>query len=185
LHNPDNSNYLFTTNIGDAVSKGIEAYVSFSLMRFCHQAKNMDVRIFNSLSYYHARYKKGTINKSGENVSLKNNRVEGVPEWINRSGIEWQYKMISTMIECSYVGKNFSDVNNTIFNPTGVRGVVPAYHVWDWTVNWNFLHRVCLSVALNNLANAKYFTRRINMYPGPGILPADGRTFACSFGLKL
>jgi Fe(3+) dicitrate transport protein len=34
-------------------------------------------------------------------------------------------------------------------------------------------------------ANAKYFTRRINMYPGPGILPADGRTFNIGFGLKL
>ena len=97
----------------------------------------------------------------------------------------WQYKLISTMIEYSYVGKSFSDANNTIFNPTGATGVVPAYHVWDWTINWNFMHRYRLSGAINNLANAKYFTRRINMYPGPGILPADGRTFILSFGLTL
>jgi len=33
-----------------------------------------------------------------------------------------------------------------------------------------------LSGGLNNIADARYYTRRINMYPGPGILPADGRT---------
>ena len=35
------------------------------------------------------------------------------------------------------------------------------------------------------LGSEKYFTRRINKYPGPGILPADGRFFYASVGIKL
>ncbi len=32
-----------------------------------------------------------------------------------------------------------------------------------------------LSFGVNNLANARYFTKRTGEYPGPGILPDMGR----------
>ncbi|MDP4132211.1 MAG: hypothetical protein Q8939_18795 [Bacteroidota bacterium] len=38
---------------------------------------------------------------------------------------------------------------------------------------------------VNDQANAKYFIRRITMYPGPWILQADGRSFYVSLGVKL
>ncbi|HEY4150285.1 MAG TPA: hypothetical protein VGM41_15205, partial [Chitinophagaceae bacterium] len=60
-----------------------------------------------------------------------------------------------------------------------------AYHVWDASADWSFLQHYRLSAGVNNLGNARYFTRRINMYPGPGILPADGRTFYVSLALKM
>ena len=72
-----------------------------------------------------------------------------------------------------------------MFHATGATGVVPAYHVWDWSADWSFLTHYHVSAGVNNLADAHYFTRRINMYPGPGILPADGRSFYVSIGLKL
>lgn len=31
-------------------------------------------------------------------------------------------------------------------------------------------------MGVNNLADAVYFTRRAGGYPGPGAMPADGRT---------
>jgi len=34
-----------------------------------------------------------------------------------------------------------------------------------------------LYTGVNNLANRKYFTRRADGYPGPGIIPADRRGF--------
>ncbi len=37
---------------------------------------------------------------------------------------------------------------------------------------------------INNLTDERYFTRRAGGYPGPGILPADGRTFYVSAGIK-
>lgn len=189
LKNQNNTNYLFTTNIGDAVTKGIEAYVSVSfaklLVPFYSENQFYKFHLFNSFSYNHARYINGQLNRAGVNIDLKNKFVEGVPEWTNRTGLVWQLKTFITLVEFTYVSKSFSDANNTVFNPTGATGIVPAYQVWDWNFNWKFLKHYYLAGGVNNLANKKYFTRRINMYPGPGILPADGRTFYFSIGAKL
>lgn len=180
------TSYLLTTNIGNAVSKGGEAYaeISFGKM-FYGRYPVFDVRLFNSFSYTHARYTSGQLNNNGVNKGLTGNRVEGVPDYINRAGINILYKQFSTFFQWSYVGKSFTDANNTVFSPNGSVGVVPDYHLLDWSASWHFLKSYHLSAGINNLANKAYFTRRITMYPGPGILPADGRTFYVSLGLKL
>ena len=41
------------------------------------------------------------------------------------------------------------------------------------------------SGGVNNVFDARYFTRRAGGYPGPGILPADGRTWFAGLGLTL
>lgn len=186
LTNPDSTTYLYTTNIGNAGSKGLEAYVEASVWKLLGGSRgNFDLRLFNSLAYTHARYTSGQISVSGKNLDLTGNRVEGTPDWINRAGLQILYKSVSTTFQYSYGSKNFSDASNTLFNATGASGIVPAYQVWDWAFEWHFLKSYHFSAGINNIANAHYFTRRINMYPGPGILPADGRTFYCSLGLKL
>jgi Fe(3+) dicitrate transport protein len=186
LTKPDSSTYLYTTNIGNAVAKGAEAYAEISLAGAgLLTGSRIDIRVFNSLAYDHARYTSGEINNNGHNVSLKGKRVEGTPEWIDRAGLTFQSGALRSTLQYSYVGKGFSDANNTVSNPTGATGIVPAYHVWDWSADWVFLTHYHISAGINNLADARYFTRRINMYPGPGILPADGRTFYVSLGLKL
>lgn len=186
LTNPNNTTYLYTTNIGNAETRGVEAYVEVSLWkRLINDHSPFDIRIFNSLAYNHARYTTGSITNAGHNVSLKGHWIEGTPSWINRSGLIFQSGRIRSTLQYSYVGKSYSDANNTVLNPTGATGIVPAYHVWDGSADWSFLKHYHVSAGINNLANGRYFTRRINMYPGPGILPADGRTFYVSFGLKL
>lgn len=186
LTRPDGSNYLYMTNIGDVLAKGVESYFEASLAGAgVDMGRGIDIRVFNSLSYTHARYSSGQINNNGHNVSLKGNWAEGTPEWIDRAGLIFQSGSLRSTLQYSYVGKNYSDANNTVLNPTGATGVVPAYHVWDWSADWAFLTHYHVSAGINNLADARYFTRRINMYPGPGILPADGRTFYVSLGLKL
>jgi Fe(3+) dicitrate transport protein len=183
--NSSNVNYLYTTNIGNAVAKGVEAYTEVSLLRSFNEGASSDIRLFNSLAYDHARYISGSISQAGVNVSLKGNYAEGTPAWIERAGLSYLSKHISSTLQFSYVSKNFSDANNTTFNPTGASGIVPAYHVFDWAFNYSFLKNYHITANVNNLLNDKYFTRRINMYPGPGILPADGRTFNIGFGIKL
>jgi Fe(3+) dicitrate transport protein len=186
LTKPDGSSYLYTTNIGNAVAKGAEAYAEISLAAAGWDlGKGFDIHIFNSLSYTHARYVSGQINNNGHNLSLKGNWIEGTPEWIDRAGFIFQSGALRSTLQYSYVGKAFSDVNNTVFNPLGATGTVPAYHIWDWSADWAFLTHYHVSAGINNLADSRYFTRRISMYPGPGILPADGRTFYVSLGLKL
>ncbi len=185
LTNPDNSVYLYTTNIGNAISKGVEAYGDLSLSRLFGGGVVSDLRLFSSLSYTRARYVTGTVSISGKNIDLEGHHLENAPEWISRNGLQFFYRHLTTSLQYSYTSGSFSDANNTNINPTGATGVVPSYHVWDWSASWRFARYYHLSAGINNVANARYFTRRINMYPGPGILPADGRSFYVSLGLKL
>ena len=72
----------------------------------------------------------------------------------------------------------YSDADNTTLvndNTNGVQGVIPYYLVFDLSVAYEFINKIKLSLSLNNLTNEAYFTRRASGYPGPGILPAEGR----------
>jgi Fe(3+) dicitrate transport protein len=42
-----------------------------------------------------------------------------------------------------------------------------------------------LKAGINNVLDERYFTRRAGGYPGPGALPADGRSLFISIGAKL
>lgn len=184
--NTGGSTYLLSTNVGNSVSKGAEAYLEFSLLRLLGSTNRVnDLRLFGSIAYDHARYTKGTYNKAGINTSVAGNRVENAPEWINKGGIRFQHAAFSTSLQYSYTSKSYNDAFNTLSSANGVTGVLPAWHVIDWVADYSFSHIYHVSGGVNNLANAKYFNRRITMYPGPGILPADGRTFYISFGVKL
>ncbi|MFD0765689.1 TonB-dependent receptor family protein [Mucilaginibacter lutimaris] len=179
------TNHLYLTTIGDAEAKGIEAYTELSLIRGFNKQARSDLRLFNTLAYTHGRYIGGSINNSGTNVSLKGNKIEGTPDWTNRTGLTYLTGHITSTLLFSYVSKQFSDANNTAFNPTGATGIVPAYKLVDMAFNYRFLKNYYVNFNINNLTNQKYFTRRINMYPGPGILPGDGMTFNVGLGVKL
>ncbi|MEO6452480.1 MAG: TonB-dependent receptor, partial [Ginsengibacter sp.] len=183
---PDGSSYLLTTNIGDALTKGVELYVELSLLKSITQRRTRDdIRIFNSLSYNNARYLDANLNKGGTTINVKNNHVENVPDWMNKAGLTLQHNDFSTTFQYSYTSKSFNDAFNTVSSADGITGIIPAYHLWDWSINYNFSKQFHLSEGINNLTNEKYFNRRITMYPGPGILPADGRTFYISLGVKI
>src|SRR5262249_40627318 len=111
--------------------------------------------------------------------------IENAPEWIVKSGLEIRYKSLSTNFQYSYTSNTYNDAFNTIASADGVTGLIPSYHVWDWSCSWQFLDQYHVSASINNLSDEKYFNRRIKIYPGPGILPADGRTFVVSVGANL
>jgi Fe(3+) dicitrate transport protein len=178
--------HLLTTNVGNAVNKGVEAYIELSLIRlFGGVTRGNDLRVFNSLAYNHARYTSTTINKSGTNVDIKGNALENTPDWINKSGVEFQHRNITSGVQFSYTEKSYNDALNTISSANGVTGVLPCWHVFDWSFDWKFPKGYHFSAGVNNFTDEKYFNRRITMYPGPGILPADGRTFYVSAGIKI
>jgi len=181
----DNSSYLFTTNIGNSVVKGVEAYLNVSLLGNASRSKtNTDLRLFSSLAYTNARYIDVTVASNGQDVSLDGNKVENVPDWLERAGLEFSHKTLATTLQVSYVSDQFSDANNTVFSESGIVGEIPSYTVIDWSFNVGFLSKYHVSGGINNLADARYFSRRIQMYPGPGILPANGRTFYLTLGCK-
>lgn len=181
-----NHPYLFTTNVGDAVSKGVEAYAELSLSKLINNHNiYTDFLVFNSVSYTHARYTRGMIANRGDNVSVVGNHLENTPEIINKTGFEYRLGNFSTNLQYSYTGSNFNDALNTVFSANGITGKIPAYHLWDWSASILFKKYYRFGAGINNFSNEKYFNRRITFYPGPGILPADGRTFYVSLSVKL
>jgi Fe(3+) dicitrate transport protein len=54
----------------------------------------------------------------------------------------------------------------------------------DLTASYKFPKTFNVKAGINNLTDKRYFTRRAGGYPGPGVLPADGRTFFVSVGAK-
>jgi Fe(3+) dicitrate transport protein len=166
------ANHLYLTTIGNAEAKGIEAYTELSLIRGFNPQSGSDLRLFNTLAYTRGRYTSGSINNAGVNVSLAGNKIEGTPDWTNRTGLTYLTSRITSTVLFSYVSKQFSDANNTTFNPTGATGIVPAYKLVDLAFNYGFLKNYHVNFNINNLTDQKYFTRRINMYPAPAFCPA-------------
>lgn len=83
------------------------------------------------------------------------------------------------------MGETFADAaNNQISNTAATTGLIPSYQVQDLSASLKFLKNYNLKAGINNLKNEYYFTRRSGGYPGPGILPADGRIVYISGGVK-
>lgn len=171
---------LYVTNVGNSVSKGFEGYVEFNPVRaFVKNYTSADVIIFGSYSYTDARYK----NHKDGNVDGK--KIENAPQDIFRGGVTAGYKGFLLTGQISYVGETFSDAANTP-KPTAnwQNGLIPSYTVTDLTASYKLPKGFNLKAGINNLTDARYFTRRAGGYPGPGVLPADGRTFFVSVGAR-
>ena len=173
--------YRLITNVGSSTSKGIESYIEFNPVRAFVKNTKADLILFSSYGYTHARY-------SGDHkdANTKGKKVENAPENIFRGGISGGYKSFLLTIQVSHVGETYSDANNTVA-PTanGNTGLIPSYTITDLTASYKFSKGLNLKAGINNLFDERYFTRRAGGYPGPGVLPADGRTFFVSVGAKL
>ncbi len=187
----DGSFYNFRTNVGNSSSKGFEGLIEFSPVKaFSHKINKADVSAFVSYSYTYAQYGNlRVITKNNSNqlveTNLKNKKVENAPENIIRTGITISFNSLSLTGQLSYVDDSYSDANNTI-SPTAnaQNGLIPSYSVIDLTAVYKYSAKLNIKAGINNLGNEKYFTRRAGGYPGPGALPADGRTFFISVGAK-
>ena len=173
--------YRLISNVGNSVSKGFEGYIEFNPLKAFSNFKNGDLIIFGSYGYTNARY-----SSNHKDAATKGKKVENAPENIFRGGITAGYKKILFTTQLSYVDKTFSDANNTAL-PTanGQNGLIPSYIVTDLTGTYKFSKQLNIKAGINNLLDERYFTRRASGYPGPGALPADGRTFFISVGAKL
>jgi Fe(3+) dicitrate transport protein len=167
--------YTLRTNVANSVNKGIETYIEINPVKMLTQnSKIGSISFFNSFAYIDAKY------VSGE---FKGKWVEYAPNYINRFGITYSLQKFSITYQLSNTGKSYGDANNTISSSDAVIGIIPAYKVMDLSAtykikNYNF------KAGVNNLADARYFTKRTDEYPGPGIIPSIARSFYLSFGAK-
>ena len=123
--------------------------------------------LFNSLALTDARYTSGDV--SG-------NRVEYAPKIVERIGVTLARGRVSTTFLTSHTSSSFGDADNTVRSEDAVVGLIPAYTVLDLSATLNLPRGWRLQGGVNNLADRRYFTRRTDEYPGPGILPSLGRS---------
>lgn len=188
--NADNQRYQFRTNLGNSVSQGFEGYVEFDpITAFFKQSKLGYLSVFASIAYIDATYRnfKTTSVVNGQVVegNLSGKRVENAPRKINRYGVTYTKKGFSVTWQLSDIGHAYADASNTEApNAAATTGLIPAYTVQDLSASFKFLKHYNLKAGVNNLTDERYFTRRAGGYPGPGLMPADGRTFYISAGVK-
>jgi len=173
--------YTLVTNVGNSISKGFEGYAEFNFIRAFTQNKLADLLLFSSYGYTNAEY-----STNHKDANTKGKKVENAPAHIVRSGISAGYKNVLLTGQVSYVSEAFSDANNTV-TPTANanNGLIPSYTVSDLTATYKFSKNLNIKAGVNNVFDERYFTRRAGGFPGPGLLPADGRNFFISFGAKL
>ncbi len=194
-NDPTQGTYIYRTNLGETVNKGIEGFFNLNITRFFEVEKpygNLD--LFASVSFIDSRYtdfKVYTATGSAPNVTitesnLSGNRVENAPRYIHNFGLSWGNNNLSATVQYRMSGKIYTDANNTkTASANGLTGLLEDYQVFDFSAEYKFLKNYNLRAGINNLLNEEYATRRAGGYPGPGILAGEGRTFYISVGAKL
>lgn len=179
INQPSNNNKLIT-NVGNSISQGIESYVEIDPVNRLKKIKKLWYKFFVSYSFTNSKYK-----NDHKDILIKGKQVENSPKNILRSGITLNYKRTGFTAQYNFVDQCYSDANNTI-NPTanGQSGLIPSYHLFDCFSVIKLKNKVEVKWGINNILNTKYFTRRSSSYPGPGLLPGDGRTFFVTIGIK-
>lgn len=167
------------TNIGDARNMGIEAFVEFDFIKAFKDSAKVSSTIFVNFSYIEAKY----IRSKEKNYVGK--EVEYVSPIMLKSGLKIKTAKFQTQVQFSYNSGQFSDASNSVeASGDAVIGFIPSYFVMDYSLRYNFKKLIQLEAGINNLLNAKYYTRRATAYPGPGILPSDGRSFYVTLQFK-
>lgn len=173
--------YILRTNMGNSQTKGIELFSEVTLLNNA-QAK---LSIFTATSYFDAKYTKGTVVLNNENKNIKGNRLETVPKWISRNGLNFAYKRFNATLQYSYVAASYSDALNTQTpSANGAKGLVPAYTLIDFNGTLRIAKQLSLKLGINNLTNEQYFTKRPTGYPGVGVWSSDGRSVVASVVIK-
>ncbi len=172
------NNIRYRGNISDARNIGLESFVEYQILRTDSARRKPMLNAFLNTAFVDARY----INT--DDNSILNRFVEMVPRFIFRTGLDLRFRRWNFHALYAFTGEHFSDATNAVLTATAVEGLIPSYQVVDAGLGYSF-RRWSLQFNCNNLLNEQYFTRRAESYPGPGIIPADGRAFFVTLQVKL
>jgi len=173
------------TNIGSARIYGVELYMEWDLLKqFAKDSLNgKGLSVFVNGSLNNGVYT--DINERASAGVRSGNRLEDIPEYNIKTGLMYKSNRFSIALQATFIGDQFSDAANTTDAYKGVFGPIPAYSVWDFSAKYKVNNNINLSFSMNNVLNRMYFTRRAVAYPGPGIIPALGRNWDVTLGVKL
>ena len=175
------TNNRLITNLGNSVSKGIEAMADWNIAQWLHPGTRHEWSVFASYSYTDARYGQQYSDKK-----IAGNWVENAPQHILRTGTSFSIQPVSFSFQFSYVDEAYSDANNTVSPSANAQsGLIPSYRLIDITSQVQVTKNCTIQVGINNLLAERYFTRRASGYPGPGVIPAVGRNGFITASIKL
>lgn len=165
--------YTLRTNVGNARVFGTEVLVEADAIKLFCPKSPFSLMAFANVSWLDGRYLQTA------NSFAAGKQLEFVAPFILRTGLTFSYKKLKLAYQYAYTAQHYTDATNAEWVPNAVVGVVPSYGVMDLSASYQWKW-FALQAGINNLADASYFTRRATSYPGPGILPADGRSFYVS-----
>ncbi|MBL7774794.1 MAG: TonB-dependent receptor [Saprospiraceae bacterium] len=171
------NDYRLRANIADARNLGLECLLEMNLwVLFRPSETATKLSVFVNAAVIDARY------VHTEDASIRNRKVELVPPVTWRGGLSFRRLAWRASFIWAYTGEHFTDATNARRTASAVNGLIPAYAVADFSVGWKWRF-LRLDASCNNLFDARYFTRRAEAYPGPGIIPADGRSVFLTLGV--
>ncbi len=177
--NPENARSL-RTNISDARMSGIESLLEINLLPIVGFKKTKNQLVaFSNFTYTQARY------ISEKNTAIDGNMIEDAPPILLKTGITFKRKKLQIAYQYVYTQEHFTDATNAISFPDATKGIIPTYYIMDLSANYRFTPNIKLEGSVNNITDNRYFTRRASGYPGPGIIPSDGRSFNLTLEVKL
>ncbi|WP_460912388.1 TonB-dependent receptor domain-containing protein [Spirosoma areae] len=167
-------------NIGRAIIMGLESYAEGDFLRLANpQNPNLSGVVFANVALIHSTY------NASEVAGVTGNQVEFVPKLNLKSGLRLGYKNLKASFQYTHLSDQFTDATNAREGGvSAVIGLIPAYTILDASLSYQF-SKFRVEGSVNNLADRVYFTRRATGYPGPGILPSDGRSVYMTVQVKL
>ncbi|HAK00233.1 MAG TPA: TonB-dependent receptor [Bacteroidales bacterium] len=172
----------FRTNVGTSVSKGLESFIMVEPLKFLNNGTRFgNIILFASNALIDATYTEW----NNPALDLSGNRVENAPEYIHRFGLTYHTSRFSITTQLNSIGEVFTDATNTIApNAAGTIGRIDGFRLIDISASYRFGANYNIRIGVNNLTNEVYSTRRAGGYPGPGLLPGQGRTAYISVGAR-
>ncbi|MEM9362819.1 MAG: TonB-dependent receptor [Bacteroidota bacterium] len=180
-------------NIGDAFIYGLENFVDWNVVStFWSENKNVKLNIFTNVAFTKSEYTAVNLLSLGGDVQVTNleegNEVEFIPEINLKTGVSFGYGNLLGSIQYTYLSEQFTDATNALQdvndNQRGIEGTIPAYDIMDLSLSYTY-KKFRLEAGINNVLDNSFFTRRATGYPGPGIIPAEPRTFYTTLQVKL
>ncbi|NRB64682.1 MAG: TonB-dependent receptor, partial [Saprospiraceae bacterium] len=173
------NDFRLRTNISDAQIYGIEAFAEWDIWDFISpEDSSRQLTVFVNTAVVDAKY----INT--QDNSVRGRKVELAPPIMFRTGFGWQGGAFRAGGSIAFTSEHFTDATNARRTASAVNGIIPDYWVADVSASYKW-KKLTFELSCNNLLDEAYFTRRADAYPGPGIIPADGRSVFLTVGIEL
>lgn len=169
-------------NIGTALIYGLEGYGEWNILKSINEdITDRKASIFLNTALTGSSYLQSEAN------NIKGKQVEFIPLANIKTGAKLGYRNFLASIQYSYVSEQYTDAENSPIaadgdSRSGIIGTIPAYDILDLSFSYQYRF-ITVDAGVLNLLDNTFFTRRATGYPGPGIIPSEGRSVYVTVGL--